>query len=57
MVVVAVGLNTQYGIIKEMTSKEAEDKEPTPLQEKLDRIAKCVWEGKKKREKKREKKK
>jgi magnesium-transporting ATPase (P-type) len=43
MVVVAVGMHTQFGIIKEMMLKSAEEREATPLQENLDGVAKCLF--------------
>jgi magnesium-transporting ATPase (P-type) len=42
MVVVAVGMHTQFGIIKEMMLKSVAEREDTPLQVNLDGIAKCV---------------
>jgi magnesium-transporting ATPase (P-type) len=43
MVVVAVGMHSQFGIIKEIMLKSVEEKEETPLQKKLDGIAKSFF--------------
>lgn len=42
MLVLAVGMNTQFGILKQAVLTSAEERSLTPLQEKLDVLAKCV---------------
>ncbi|KAH7825098.1 P-type ATPase (P-ATPase) Superfamily Protein [Monocercomonoides exilis] len=42
MVVVAVGMETQFGILKKAIITAAEEREDTPLQQKLDKLAKQI---------------
>ncbi|KAA6394931.1 MAG: putative Calcium-transporting ATPase 3, plasma membrane-type [Streblomastix strix] len=42
MVVVAVGMNTQFGILKQTIIASAQKKQQTPLQQKLDQLAKYI---------------
>jgi magnesium-transporting ATPase (P-type) len=42
MLVVAVGMNTQYGILKEAVLLAGEEQPETGLQKKLVRVVKCM---------------
>ena len=43
MLVVAVGMNTQFGILKQAVLTATQERDQTPLQEKLDTLAKRVY--------------